>query len=98
MLKLPDPVSSAGCVPSSVMPRRAVTNIVSFEIDPAVMDAGAFQKACAEKGLRVSRYLGNSPRLRAVTHLDVTRDDIDAALEIARAVLIGAPAAVTAGR
>ena len=79
-------------------PRRAVTNIVSFEIDPAVMDAGAFQKACAEKGLRVSRYLGNSPRLRAVTHLDVTRDDIDAALEIARAVLIGAPAAVTAGR
>ena len=79
-------------------PRRAVTNIVSFEIDPAVMDAGAFQKACAEKGLRVSRYLGNSPRVRAVTHLDVTRDDIDAALEIARAVLIGAPAAVTAGR
>src|SRR5439155_26336199 len=79
-------------------PRRAVTNIVSFEVDPAVMDAGAFQKACAEKGLRVSRYLGNSPRLRAVTHLDVTRDDIDAALEIARAVLIGAPAAVTAGR
>jgi len=79
-------------------PRRAVTNIVSFEIDPAVMDAGAFQKACAEKRLRVSRYLGNSPRLRAVTHLDVTRDDIDAALEIARAVLIGAPAAVTAGR
>ena len=79
-------------------PRRAVTNIVSFEIDPAVMDAGAFQKACAEKGLRVSRYLGNSPRLRAVTHLDVTRDDIDAALEIARGVLVGARSPVTAGR
>ena len=79
-------------------PRRVVTNIVSFEIDPAVMDAGSFQKACAEKGLRVSRYLGNSPRLRAVTHLDVTPDDIDAALEIARAVLIGARTPVTAGR
>jgi threonine aldolase len=67
--------------------KRVVTNIVSFEIDPEVMDAGAFQKACAERGLRLSRYLGNSPRLRAVTHNDVTRADIDAALEIAAAVL-----------
>ncbi len=66
---------------------RVVTNIVSFEIDPAWMETGAFQKACAERGLRISRYLGNSPRLRAVTHNDVTAPDIDAALEIARAVL-----------
>ncbi len=66
---------------------KVVTNIVSFEIDPAWTDAGAFQKACAERGLRFSRYLGNSPRLRAVTHNDVSRADIDAALEIAAAVL-----------
>jgi threonine aldolase len=66
---------------------KVVTNIVSFEIDAAWMDAGAFQKACAEQGLRFSRYLGNSPRLRAVTHNDVTAADVDAALEIARAVL-----------
>ena len=66
---------------------KVVTNIVSFEIDPAWMDAGAFQKGCAERGLRISRYLGNSPRLRAVTHNDVTAADVDAALEIARAVL-----------
>ncbi len=66
---------------------RVVTNIVSFEIDPAWMDAGAFHKACAERGLRFSRYLGNSPRLRAVTHNDVTAADVDAGLEIARAVL-----------
>ena len=66
---------------------RVVTNIVSFEIDPLAMDAGTFQKACAEKGLRLSRYLGNSPRLRAVTHVDVTEGDIDAALDIARAVV-----------
>src|SRR5439155_21160551 len=79
-------------------PDRVVTNIVSFEVDPAWMDAGAFQKACAENGLRISRYLGNSPRLRAVTHLDVTRDDIDAAPEIARGVLVGARSPVTAGR
>jgi threonine aldolase len=78
--------------------KRVVTNIVSFEVDPAVSDAGAFQKACAERGLRMSRYLGNSPRLRAVTHVDVSRDDIDAALEIARAVLTGSPAPVGAAR
>jgi threonine aldolase len=77
---------------------RAVTNIVSFEIDPAASDAASFQKACAERGLRFSRYLGNSPRLRAVTHLDVSADDIDAALEIAGAVLSGSRAPVAAAR
>jgi threonine aldolase len=70
-----------------VAPAKVVTNIVSFEIESASMDVGAFQKACAEQGLRFSRYLGNSPRLRAVTHNDVTKADVDAALEIARAVL-----------
>jgi threonine aldolase len=79
-------------------PRSVVTNIVSFEVDPTVMEAGAFQKACAERGLRISRYLGNSPRLRAVTHVDLSRDDIDAALEVARAVLVGSRAPVGAGR
>jgi threonine aldolase len=75
-----------------------VTNIVSFEIDPVVMDAGAFQTACGAKGLRFSRYLGNSPRLRAVTHLDLSRDDIDAGLDIARAVLAASQAPVGAAR
>ena len=70
-----------------VDPAKVVTNIVSFEIDPAWMETGLFQKECADRGLRISRYLGNSPRLRAVTHNDVTAGDIDAALEIARAVL-----------
>ena len=76
---------------------KVVTNIVSFEIDPAAMEAGAFQKACAERGLRVSRYLGISPRLRAVTHNDVSAADIDAALEIVGAVLAGTRAPVAAG-
>jgi threonine aldolase len=75
---------------------KVVTNIVSFEVDPASMDAGAFQKACAERGLRISRYLGNSPRLRAVTHNDVTRADVDAALEIAASVLNSARTPVAA--
>ena len=78
--------------------KSVVTNIVSFEVDPAVMEAGAFQKACAERGLRISRYLGNSPRLRAVTHVDLSRDDIDSALEVARAVLLDTRAPVGAAR
>ena len=49
--------------------------------------AGAFQRACAEQGLRISRYFGNSPKLRMVTHNDVTRADVDAALGVVAAVL-----------
>ena len=79
-------------------PSKVVTNIVAFEVDPAVMDAAAFHKSCAEQGLRISRYLGNSPRLRAVTHVDLSPDDIDVALEVARAVLLGSPAPVGASR
>ncbi len=79
-----------------IEPRRVVTNIVSFEVDRARMDAGAFQRACADQGLRMSRYLGDSPRLRMVTHNDVGRAEVDAALSIARGVLEGAKVPVPA--
>jgi len=75
---------------------KVVTNIVSFEVDRASMDAGDFQKACAERGLRISRYLGNSPRLRMVTHANVSRADVDAALLIMSAALSGKREPVTA--
>src|SRR6267378_455062 len=73
---------------------RVVTNIVSFEVDPAWMEVGAFAKACAENGLRISRYLGNSPRLRAVTHHGVEARDIDDALAIVASVMSQARAPV----
>jgi len=73
-----------------------VTNIVSFEVDPAWMDASAFQKACAENGLRISRYLGNSPRLRAVTHHGVETRDIADALAVVASVMSQARAPVAA--
>jgi threonine aldolase len=75
---------------------RVVTNIVSFEVDPAWMDAGTFQKACVEQSLRISRYLGNSPRLRAVTHHGVEAKDIDDALAVVASVLSQARAPVAA--
>ncbi|MEK7285022.1 MAG: GntG family PLP-dependent aldolase [Chloroflexota bacterium] len=80
-------------------PAKVVTNILSFEIDPAWMDPGTFQKACAERGLRISRYFGTSPKLRMVTHSDVGRADVEAALAIASTVLRQArrPAPAAAG-
>jgi threonine aldolase len=75
---------------------RVVTNIVSFEIDPGWMDAALFAKACAERGLRISRYLGNSPRLRAVTHYGIERSDIDDALAIIEEVMSKARTPVAA--
>ena len=70
-----------------IEPRRVVTNILGFEIDAARMEAGAFQRACAEQGLRLSRYLGDSPRLRMVTHRGVSPGDVQAALTIVARVL-----------
>ena len=75
---------------------RVVTNIVSFEVDPGWMEAGAFAKECAENGLRISRYLGNSPRLRAVTHHGVEAKDIDDALVVVASVMSHARAPVAA--
>ena len=77
-------------------PAMVVTNIVSFEVDRSAVDAGDFQRACAERGLRISRYLGNSPRLRMVTHANVDRADVAAALSIMSAVLSAKPETVTA--
>ena len=79
-----------------IEPGRVVTNIVSFEVERSTMDAGDFQKACADRGLRISRYLGNSPRLRMVTHANVSRADVDAALSIMNGVLAGSRQPVTA--
>jgi threonine aldolase len=79
-----------------VEPDRVVTNIVSFEVDPMWMDAGTFARSCAERGLRISRYLGNSPRLRAVTHHGIEKQDIDEALAVVSAVMSQARAPVAA--
>jgi threonine aldolase len=87
----------AGIPGIRIDPGRVVTNIVSFQVDPSIGDPGAFQRACAEQGLRFSRYLGNSPRLRAVTHVDITAGDIDAALGIATSVMARSREVVASG-
>ena len=79
-----------------IEPETVRTNIVSFEIEPTWTDAGTFQKACAERGLRISRYFGSSPRLRMVTHYGVERAHVEAALALVGEVLAGARRRVAA--
>ena len=63
------------------------TNMAYFDIAGTGHDAGQFKAALAERGVQVSQ-MGPS-RLRAVTHLDVSRDDIETAATTIAEVLRG---------
>jgi threonine aldolase len=60
---------------------RVETNIVIFQ----VADAAAFLAAMRERDVAMSQF--GPTTVRAVTHLDVSRDDVLEAVEAARAVL-----------
>jgi threonine aldolase len=69
------------------------SNIVRFEI--TVMDAGLFATRCHERGVHI---LPNGERgLRAVTHRDVSRDDVISALGLMASVLAAQEVEVTEG-
>jgi threonine aldolase len=61
-------------------PEQVVTNIVLFDVGPTPMDAGTIARRLAPSGVLLIPF--GPTTLRAVTHLDVTTADIDAALEI----------------
>jgi threonine aldolase len=61
------------------------TNLVYFDVADLGISGEAFNRALIERGLRVSEM--GSTRLRAVTHLDVSRAQVEQALEIMRAVV-----------
>lgn len=50
------------------------TNLVFFEVDPKLGNASQLSSALKERGILINAASGT--RLRAVTHLDVNRDDI----------------------
>jgi threonine aldolase len=60
------------------------TNILFFDVSDAGMSSEEFRKRMLERGVRMS---GIGQRVRAVTHLDVTREQCERAVEIARDVL-----------
>ncbi len=66
------------------------TNIVFFDVGEAGMSAGAFNEALQQRGVRMSTSYAAGTRVRAVTHLNVSREDCATAVDVAREVLAGA--------
>ena len=64
-----------------VDPARVETNIVLFRLSDRAASGAAFAARLEDAGLRIS-VLGET--LRAVTHLDVSHADVDAAISIVR--------------
>src|SRR4029079_699648 len=58
------------------------TNLVFFEIKKSGMTGAQFVEACKQRGVGIGTSAGSSTRIRAVTHLDVNRAGIDAALKV----------------
>jgi threonine aldolase len=65
------------------------TNLIFFDVSGLHLTAEAFNALLLEQGLRVS-ILGHT-RCRAVTHLDVSRTQVEEALKIIRTVCKGLP-------
>jgi len=64
----------------TVRPSDPQTNIVMVDLERASATAEAASARLAQAGVRMSAY--GPKRLRAVTHLDVTRADIERAARI----------------
>jgi len=63
------------------------TNLVFFEVKKPGMTSAQFVEACKQRGVGVGTSAGSATRIRAVTHLDVNRADIDAALKVINDVM-----------
>src|SRR6185369_8515705 len=66
---------------------RMQTNLVFFDIKKPGMTGAQFVAACNERGVGMGTSAGSATRIRAVTHLDVNRADIDAALKVINDVM-----------
>ena len=68
-----------------INPEEVETNIIFFGVDEEVIPQKAFGERLRDRGLLVESE--HFDRVRVVTHLDVMRDDMEAALEIVGNVL-----------
>jgi threonine aldolase len=69
----------------SIDPKKVVTNIVIFDIGASGIAPEALVAAAKNRGVRLSGVGGT--RMRMVTHLDVSREDCERALEALAAIL-----------
>jgi threonine aldolase len=70
-----------------VDPDDIETNIVFFDVTETGRKAEEINDAITERGVRMG---GRGPMIRAVTHLDVSRSDIEQTLETMRDVIVNA--------
>jgi threonine aldolase len=70
-------------------PAQVETNLVFFEVDPAWGTGAELSAALSERGVRM--YDIGPQRLRACTHLDVTRAQVLRAAQVVREVLTKRP-------
>jgi threonine aldolase len=66
-------------------PAKVHTNIVIFSVRPSGLSSAEFLEKCGARGLQAVAV--DSDRVRMVTHLDVSRDDIDKAASVVADVL-----------
>ena len=64
---------------------RMQTNLVFFEVKKPGWTSARLVEACKERGVGIGS--NTATRIRAVTHLDVSRADIDVALKVISDVL-----------
>ena len=76
----------------AALPNRIVeepeTNMVFIDVKNTGLDANGFRERCLERDLLVGDTRGGT-RVRMVTHLDVSAEEIDRALEVFAQVLQG---------
>ncbi|MBM3998292.1 MAG: low specificity L-threonine aldolase [Planctomycetes bacterium] len=65
------------CESLRLVPDRVDTNIVIFEVDRSLGTAAAFVDSLEQRGVRMLPV--SASRVRAVTHLDVSAEDVDLA-------------------
>ena len=75
-------IPGLGIDPSSVQ-----TNIVIFDIAPTGLTPSRMMAELVARGVRMSSYRGT--HVRAVTHLDVSSQDVDTAVQVVREVVAG---------
>jgi threonine aldolase len=81
----------AGIPGVAIEPDRMETNLVFFDIAETGLTAGEVHDRLLERGVRIGASSGAS--MRAVTHLDVNRDQLAEAAEILSTVVVEAAAA-----
>ena len=69
----------------SLDPAKVQTNIVIFSVKPSGLPAAEFLARCSARGVLAVPV--DADRVRMVTHLDVSRDDVESAADIVASLL-----------